>query len=270
VNLTKYFGVWDFARAKPHMLAVLELAKMVIPRGNHISPLGWETALGIVEIGLKAKDFSFAHEFATLSEHEDAAKHWIGLVRIAASWPEERVVSGAVLNLLFNELRLQRHDRPAREGLALLHSLSSYALSEIMSLPPLRVWFAAALNNPAYELVQGPRTYHISSLPNRFELQSEIAGPKFMRLSISDYCALFLVERFETGLDFDLFAKEAVRTKQREALREWLLTLPDGPVKERHHGEPPKVRSKPRGTATRDVLLLHTRGWLEFAEFTRQ
>jgi len=237
------YAAWDYEAAQPK---VHDLVRLVLP-GLELDTETygelWATAIHCTELGLRHGDEAAPAWFRDISAKRNAVDHWFQLVRCAANSP----TNGKVDDLLATFInRTSPDSQNARGWLQRLSQIDSYSWEEAMAARPFRLWLSRCLSNTSFELAEGGPSYTLSSPGYRVEFRAPREGPEFIRLRVADYAAQILSDKFDTGVEFDVFAAEEVKAKQRPALQDWLRRLPDGPVKEYQPGQKKPKREQAR------------------------
>lgn len=188
-------------------------------------------------------DSEILSEYTTFCGREDVLEDFPSDAMPALKNPKNGQAQNAASLIFRRAEEIVANEGSPGQAIRLLNSLLSRDLEQLMAAPQVRDLLHKGLQNESRVVARGRDDGY--ELPvDRGEVSLFAAGKHTNRqpISVADFVAHILADRFETGTDFELTAADAKRAMARVSINRWLKSLPDRPVKYKTAGNPRRAK----------------------------
>jgi len=229
LRLTTEVSIWDFGAGRDSIRSIVKSASADWDKPGSVKPT---EMLEPISVGIRNNDSEILAAYRKLCAREDRLKNWLAYSLPGLQRPVIRDAISEAKRILGNVESTVRYNSQPDQAIHIVTQFFQSYPAQNLSYPELRNFLRLALQSPAYILVEGGPYYRkVLSTGSHFSLTLPKGAPDLMRLFVRDLTAHYLCQDFNTGVDFSFFEPEEIKSKKREAIREWLSNLPNEPVK---------------------------------------
>lgn len=187
-------------------------------------------------------DSEILSAYTTFCGREDVLEDFPSEAMPALKNPKNGQAQNAASQIFRRAEEIVANEGSPGQAIRLLNSLLSRDIGQLIAAQQVRDMLHKGLHNESRVVARG-RVDGYELPVDRGEVSLFVAGKHADRqpISVADFVAHVLADKFETGTDFELTAAESKRLLAKTSIDRWLMNLPDKPL--------PYKERKPAATA---------------------